>query len=131
MNEKINNNSLENPGNQNGKEPQLDIASQLFNKENSIDLNSMMQLATTLLKNETLMSSVTNKINQNSVTKLPAENEKIEVGTLYKELENVSNLLSSITQKLEVIANDLSEMRKEREKEKNQNRFTKFLSIFK
>jgi hypothetical protein len=131
MNEKINNNSLENPGNQNVKEPQLDIANQLFNKENSIDLNSMMQLATTLLKNETLMSSVTNKINQNSVTKLPAEKEMIEAGTLYKELENVSNGLSSITQKLEVIANDLSEMRKEKEKEKNQNRFTKFLSIFK
>jgi hypothetical protein len=131
MNEKINNNSLENPGNQNVKEPQLDIANQLFNKENSIDLNSMMQLATTLLKNETLMSSVTNKINQNSVTKLPAEKEIIEAGTLYKELENVSNGLSSITQKLEVIANDLSEMRKEKEKEKNQNRFTKFLSIFK
>jgi hypothetical protein len=91
----------------------------------------MMQLATTLLKNETLMSSVTNKINQNSVTKLPAEKEMIEAGTLYKELENVSNGLSSITQKLEVIANDLSEMRKEKEKEKNQNRFTKFLSIFK
>jgi hypothetical protein len=32
MNEKINNNSLENPGNQNVKEPQLDIANQLFNK---------------------------------------------------------------------------------------------------
>jgi hypothetical protein len=128
MNDKINNDSLENPDNQNGKEPQIDIASQLFN---SIDLNSMMHLATTLLKNETLLSSVTNKIKQNSVPKIPAQNEKIEAGTLYKELENVSNGLASITQKLEVIANDLSEMRKEREREKNQNRFSKFLSIFK
>jgi hypothetical protein len=131
MNENINDKSSENAGNHTVQDSKVNLASQLFNKENPIDLNSMMQLATTLLKNEALMSSVTDKIKQKPVSKVPAEHENPEAATLAKNLENISENLFSLSQKLDNIADDLSELKKELKKEKKQNRFTKFLNIFK
>jgi hypothetical protein len=130
MSENISN-SPQNTDNEAGQAPKVNLASQLFNKDNPVDLNSMMQLATTLLRNEALMSSFTDKIKQKPTTGEQADQQTLEAASLAKNLENISENLFLLSQKLENITDDLSEIKKELKKEKKQNVFAKYFKIFK
>ncbi|KZE67345.1 hypothetical protein AWM68_19700 [Fictibacillus phosphorivorans] len=116
----------ENPILQNGQEQSINHISQSLNK---VDLNSMMQLATTLLKNETLMSSVTNKMKQNAIANDLAE--KPTPKTSPTVLEKISTELTRINEQLNTINRELLELKKLVQTEKRLSKFQKFLSIFK
>ncbi|WP_249599549.1 hypothetical protein [Peribacillus frigoritolerans] len=87
-----------------------------------------MQLATTLLKNDTLMNTVTgiskNKQSSTSpVTKVPEKQENTELVSLYQKLEKIDNVVSDIKQENIILASlsiklvniefEISELRKE------------------
>lgn len=126
MNEKNKESHAENPISQTEQEPSINNLSQSLNK---VDLNSMMQLATTLLKNETLISSVTNKIKQNAIVNDSAE--KPTSKTSPTVLETIPAELSRITEQLNTINRELLELKKLVQTQKRPSRFQKFLSIFK
>lgn len=111
------------------QKPKLDLATNLFKSDNPLDLNSMMQLATSLLKNETLMHSVTDRMKQKPTQKVSSENENSETVEITKELKKITENIHLLFQKLEIIKTDLDEIKQEQRK--NQNRFTKFISRFK
>ena len=105
-------------------------------EKDSFDLNSLMQLANTLTKNESLMKSVTELSNKNlngtlPVSKVSEHQEKVELTSLFQKLENITNDLSelrqknselaSLPQKLENITNDISELKKGLKDVKEQN----------
>ena len=98
--------------------------------ENSLDLNSIMQLTTSLLKNDMLMNSVTELSKRKKDSTLPVsktseQQENTEQSSLSQKLENIANdiselkqeivELSSLSQTLENIANDISELKQETE----------------
>lgn len=111
------------------QEPKLDLTTNLFKSDNPLDLNSMMQLATSLLKNETLMHSVTDRMKQSPTQKVSSDKDNSETVEITKELEKITENIHLLFQKLEIIKIDLDEIKQEQRK--NQNRFTKFLSRFK
>ncbi|WHY69315.1 hypothetical protein [Neobacillus sp. SuZ13] len=95
--------------------------------KDSLDLNSLMHLATSLTKNESLMESVTEPSNKNLNRTLPesrvSKQENVELTSLFKKIENITKDLSglrqehselaSLSQKLENINKDMSELRQE------------------
>jgi flagellin-like hook-associated protein FlgL len=123
MNENINEN--ENSVKK-GTESNIDVE-KLKNLTNTMDLNSIMQLASTLLKNESIMNSVVgglSKNKQNSTLPVPKVSEKkgnIDLSSLNDLLEKIANDLSvlkqenaklgTLSQKLDNIENELSELR--------------------
>ncbi|NWQ41061.1 hypothetical protein MLOOGBEN_10170 [Bacillus sp. EB106-08-02-XG196] len=143
MNEHIEENSENNnvdkeTGNSNN------LTSNLIKNEKSMDLNSIMQLATSLLKNDTLMNSVAglNKNKQNStlpVSKVSENQENTELVSLYQKLEKIANdiskikqenvILASLSQKLENIENEISELKKELQDKQNATYSIKHLKI--
>ena len=128
MNENINENSVNNTETNADKEMTKSLNSNLFKNEKPMDLGSMIQLASTLLKNESLINSVANlsKNKQSStapVTKVPEKQENTELVSLSQKLENIENGLSelnqenanlaALSQKLDNIENSLSELKQE------------------
>jgi DNA repair exonuclease SbcCD ATPase subunit len=106
------------------------LTNNLVKNENSIDLNSIMQLTSTLLKNDSLMNSVAglSKMKQNPtlpVSKVSEKKENTKWPSLSQKLETIANdiselkqenvELSSLSQTLENIANDISELKQETE----------------
>ncbi|WP_144549798.1 hypothetical protein [Bacillus sp. X1(2014)] len=96
----------------------------------SLDLNSLMHLATTLTKNESLMKSVTEPSNKNlngtlPVSKVSEQQENVELTSLFQKLEKITkdisglrhenSELASLSQKLENINKDISGLRHETE----------------
>lgn len=116
----------ENPLSPNGQEHSINHLNQSLNK---VDLNSMMQLATTLLKNETLMSSVSYKMKQNAIVNDSAE--KPTPKTDPTVLEKIPTELTKINEQLNSMNRKLLELKKLVQTEKRPSRFQKFLSIFK
>jgi DNA repair exonuclease SbcCD ATPase subunit len=128
MNENINENSVNNTETNADKEMTKSLNSNLLKNEKPMDLGSMIQLASTLLKNESLINSVANlsKNKQSStapVTKVPEKQENTELVSLSQKLENIENGLSelnqenanlaALSQKLDNIENSLSELKQE------------------
>ena len=128
MNENINENSVNNTETNADKEMTKSLNSNLLKNEKPMDLGSMIQLASTLLKNESLINSVANlsKNKQSStapVTKVPEKQENTELVSLSQKLENIENGLSelnqenanlaTLSQKLDNIENSLSELKQE------------------
>jgi hypothetical protein len=129
--ENNNENSVQNTGinvDNVNKDTIKNLTDNLVKNENSIDLNSIMQLTSTLLKNDSLMNSVAglSKIKQNPtlpVSKVSEKQENTKWPSLSQKLDNIANdiselkkenvELSSLTQKLDNIANDISELKKE------------------
>ncbi|MDP1421062.1 hypothetical protein Q8G35_22450 [Peribacillus simplex] len=124
MDEQINENNVKNSNNNIDKDT-INLTSNSLKNENSMDLNSIMQLATTLLKNDTLMNTVTgiSKNKQSStapVTKVPEKQENTELVSLYQKLEKIDNVISAmqqentgLSQKLEKIDNEVSDIKQE------------------
>ncbi|MBV7504558.1 hypothetical protein KW850_04660 [Bacillus sp. sid0103] len=119
-----NDNSVQNTGNNVDKDP----VNHLIKNENSLDLNSMMQLASTLMKNESLLNSVTELSEKNinatlPVSKVSKKQRNVELTSLSEKMENIANDISglrqenaelaSLSQKLENITNDISGLRQE------------------
>jgi DNA repair exonuclease SbcCD ATPase subunit len=128
MNENINENSVNNTETNADKEMTKSLNSNLLKNEKPMDLGSMIQLASTLLKNESLINSVANlsKNKQSStapVTKVPEKQENTELVSLSQKLENIENSISelnqenanlaALSQKLDNIENSLSELKQE------------------
>lgn len=128
MNENINENSVNNTETNADKEMTKSLNSNLLKNEKPMDLGSMIQLASALLKNESLINSVANlsKNKQSStapVTKVPENQENTELVALSQKLENIENGLSelkqendnraALSQKLDNIENSLSELKQE------------------
>jgi hypothetical protein len=110
-NENINENSVENWRNNVDKDAVKNLTSNLMNNENSLDLNSI---------NDTLMKELGRR----------KKNSILPVSKASEQQENTE--LSSLSQKLENIANDISELKKELQDVREQNSFTKFFTkIFK
>lgn len=113
-----------------------DLVNHLIKNENSLDLNSMMQLASTLMKNESLLHSVTELSEKNinatlPVSKVSKKQRNVELTSLSEKMENIANDISglrqenaelaSLSQKLENITNDILELKKELKDVKEQN----------
>ncbi|MEH7377524.1 hypothetical protein, partial [Neobacillus drentensis] len=80
-----NDNSVQNTGNNVDKD--------------SLDLNSIMQLATTLTKNESLLNSVTEHLNATlPVSKISEKQENVELTSLSQKIENITNDISGLRQ---------------------------------
>ena len=114
-NENINENSVENLRNNVDKDAIKNLTSNLMKNENSLDLNSIMQLTTSLLKNDMLMNSVTELSKRKNDSTLP-------VSKTSEQQENTEQ--SSLSQKLENIANDISELKKELQDVREHNSFS-------
>lgn len=114
-NENINENSVENLRNNVDKDAIKNLTSNLMKNENSLDLNSIMQLTTSLLKNDMLMNSVTELSKRKNDSTLP-------VSKTSEQQENTEQ--SSLSQKLENIANDISELKKELQDVREHNIFS-------
>ncbi|MED3997538.1 hypothetical protein P4647_23380 [Peribacillus frigoritolerans] len=128
MDEQINENNVKNSSNNIDKDTIKNLSSNSFKNENSMDLNSIIQLATTLLKNDTLMNTVAgiSKNKQSSmppVTKVPEKQENTELVSLSQKLEKIDNVVSDIKQENIILASlsiklvniefEISELRKE------------------
>ena len=95
------------------------LAGNLLKNEKS--LGSILQLATTLLKNDSLLNSITEQAvaNQSSKNPVSKDAEKQE-NTVLSVAQNQENFtkdilleIASISQKLDNIANDVSDFKKE------------------
>ncbi len=125
------NHSLESAENTTEQQPAANLTSQLFKSEKGLDVCSMIQLATTLMKNETLINSVTDKIKQKPSPKVLADREKTELIEFAKELEKISENIQLLLQKTEIIKSELEEIKNVQKKYTRPNRFKKFLTLFK
>jgi signal transduction histidine kinase len=136
MHENENENYVQNTGNNIDKDTVKNLANNLTKNQGALDLGSIMQLATTLLKNDSLMNSVNelNKKRQNIAPSVAKSSEKLENGelaSLSEKLENITNdmsalkeennVLASAGQKLDNITNDILELKKELKAVKEQN----------
>jgi hypothetical protein len=142
-NENVNEESIEKK-NIIDKDAVKNLTSNLMKNENSLDLNSIMQLTSTLLKNDTLLNSVTELSNKkkNSILPVSKATEQIEnklLSSLSQKLENIANdiselkqeikELSSLSQKLEIIAHDLSDLKEESKVSKRGNFHSKIFTF--
>ena len=143
-NENVNEKSIENLKNIIDKDAVKNLTSNLMKNENSLDLNSIMQLTSTLLKNDTLMNSVTELGNKKKnsilpVSKTTEQQENKLLSSLSQKLENIANdiselkqeieELSSLSQKLEIIAHDLSDLKEESKVSKGRNFHSKIFTF--
>ncbi|MFP5105963.1 hypothetical protein ACSU6B_04205 [Neobacillus sp. C211] len=88
MKENINENSVQNTGNN-----LENLANNLLKNPNSLDFGSLIQMATTLLKNDSLMNSVTelSKKNQNPAPPESKITEKRKKVTIDNSVQNTGN----------------------------------------
>ena len=144
-NENVNEKSIEeNLKNITDKDAVKNFTSNLMKNENSLDLNSIMQLTSTLLKNDTLMNSVTELGNKKKnsilpVSKATEQQENKLLSSLSQKLENIANdiselkqeieELSSLSQKLEIIAHDLSDLKEDSKVSKKRNFYSKIFTF--
>ncbi|WP_066050609.1 hypothetical protein [Robertmurraya korlensis] len=123
MSDNINDNSEQNTSNNMEK----DLGKNNSNSQSKVDLSSMMQLASTLLKNDVIMNSVTEQLSKNKPTatqssKVTEKPENVQMSTLYKKLEETANDVSelkeeykglaSLSEKIENLTNEISELTK-------------------
>lgn len=133
MSENMNENSEQNTGNNAEMDPLKNLSS----------LNSIMQLANNLMKNEALMNSVAEirKIRENPahVSNVSETQKNAELAALSETLEIIANdisvlkqqsaYLASLFEKLENISNDISELKKELIGPKKQSIWKKIFGI--
>jgi hypothetical protein len=92
------------------------LAGNLLKNEKS--LGSIMQLATTLLKNDSLLHSITERAAANQSSKNPVTKDEKHENTIPTVIQNQENAtkdisleLSILSQKLEHIINDISDLK--------------------
>ncbi|SFB26229.1 hypothetical protein SAMN04488577_0214 [Bacillus sp. cl95] len=103
------------------------LAGNLLKNEKS--LGSIMQLATTLLKNDSLLNSISERAVSNQNSKNPVSKDAEKQGNIlpsvnqYHEnfIKDISLELSSLSKKLDHITKDISELKIELKKLKEQN----------
>ncbi|WP_223587728.1 hypothetical protein [Neobacillus bataviensis] len=98
----------------------------LSKNQNTLDLGAIMQLASSLLKNDLVMKSVTELSNKNLNSVTPETNaadtpENEEMSSIADTPENEQ--MSSIAEQLEKIANEFSELKAELSNLKEQNNY--------
>ncbi|MGG3560586.1 hypothetical protein ABES03_03045 [Neobacillus rhizosphaerae] len=127
MNENNEEKSVLNNGISADNEAYKNLAGNLLKNEKS--LGSIMQLATTLLKNDSLLNSITERAVANQNSKNPvsieAETQGSTLPSITQSQEDVttdiSQELSSFSQKLDQIINDISDIKIELQELKEQN----------
>lgn len=122
MNEKNDEKSVEKIGVSVDNEAFQNLAGSILKNEKSI--GSLMNLATTFLKNDSLLKS----IESNGIIKNPknpgsidVEEQEDNVTTIIKMHESLAKQISSFSQKLDIIANEISELKKEWQSLKEHN----------
>lgn len=127
MSDNINENREQNTSNNMDKDPK-NIANQLLKNQNTLDLGSMMQLASTLLNNDVIMNSVTEQLSKNKLiaatkaSKVSEKPENVQMSTSYEKLVTISNEISelkeefrglaTLSEKIENLTNEISELTK-------------------
>ena len=114
MSEDINENNEQNTNINVNKDYVNNLANNLLKGQNSLDLGSIMQMATSLLNNDKLLSTVT-ELSKNKEQPTPP------VAEVSEKQENAE--LTSFSAVLETIANDISELKKEILEAKEQNKY--------
>lgn len=95
------------------------LAGNLLKNEKS--MNSLMNLATTFLKNDSLLNSIESNRNLKNPVSKDVEEQEDKVTSLIKMQENLTNQISSFSQKLDTIAKDILELKEEWQSLKEQN----------
>ena len=140
VSENLNENSGQNPDNNEEIGPFRSLAQSIIKKESSIDLGSIMQMATSLLNNNSLMDSVAElgKKTENPSPTVPEVSESAELASLSEKLEKLTNDLCELKQKsselaslaikLDKLTNVISELKKELRNIEKQNEYiTKYV----
>lgn len=125
MSDNINENREQNTSNNMDKDPK-NMANQLLKNQNTLDLGSMMQLASTLLNNDVIMNSVTEQLSKNKLitatqtSKVSEKPENVQMSTSYEKLVTISNEISelkeefrglaTLSEKIENLTNEISEL---------------------
>ncbi|MCM3602363.1 hypothetical protein M3175_16645 [Robertmurraya korlensis] len=110
MSDNVNGNLEQNSTNNMDKNPK-NIANQFLKNQNTIDLGSMMQLASTLLSNDVIMNSVTEQLSKNKTiasvqpSKVSEKQENVQLSTLYEKLVTISNDISELKEQFTGLAN--------------------------
>ncbi|MEH7129885.1 hypothetical protein V7103_16935, partial [Neobacillus drentensis] len=99
-----NENSSQNPSINVDNDTTKNLANNLLKNQSSLDLGSLMQVASSLLKNDALMNSLSERSKKK-------ENPEIPVAKVSKNQEKAE--LASLSEKLENIANDISGLKQE------------------
>ncbi|MDN3015358.1 hypothetical protein PH210_03940 [Paenibacillus sp. BSR1-1] len=118
MSGNMNENNAQDAGNNMDKDPLKNLTNNLLNNQNSFDLSSIMRVATTLLNNESII---------NSFTELNKQNQTPAPSTAPEKQENAE--LASLSEQLEKLSNDFSELKKELLELKELNNY--MIKIFK
>jgi small-conductance mechanosensitive channel len=129
MSENINKSSEQNLGNIVDKDSFQNLANNLLKNQNSFDFGSIMQMATTLLNNDSLLNSVKTDLSKKKQNPAPTESKvskkqkKDKLASLSLQLENIANGISglkqenvnlaTLPQQLENITNDISGLKQE------------------
>ena len=114
MSEDINENNEQNTNINVNKDYVNNLANNLLKGQNSLDLGSIMQMATTLLNNDKLLNTVTGLAKNKEQPTPPA-------AEVSEKQENAE--LTYFSEVLETIANDISELKKEILEAKEQNKY--------
>ncbi|MFC7787295.1 hypothetical protein ACFQWC_22950 [Rossellomorea sp. GCM10028870] len=100
------------------------LAGNLLKNEKS--MGSLVNLATTFLKNDSLLNSIeSNRSLKNPVSKDVEEQEDKDISIIKMQevlAQQISREISSLSQKLDTITNDISEFKKEWQSLKEHNR---------
>lgn len=136
MSDNVNENREQNTSNKTDKDPK-NSATPFAKNQNTLDLGSMMQLASTLLNNDVIMNSVTEQliskkkpVAATQVPKVSEKSEKAQISTSDERLVNIANDLSelkeeyrslaTLAEKIENLTIELSELTKVLKKTKEQ-----------
>ncbi|MEL3973669.1 hypothetical protein AAEO50_15380 [Rossellomorea oryzaecorticis] len=96
------------------------LAGNLLKNEKS--MGSLMNLATTFLKNDSLLNSLETKGSLKNPATENGEEQEDKFTSLIKMQENLAKEISSLSQKLDTITNDIAEFKKEWQSLKENNR---------
>lgn len=135
MSDNINENREQKTSSNMDKDPK-NIANQFLKNQNTLDLGSMMQLASTLLNNDVIMNSVTEQLSKNktiaaaqsskasekpeTVHKLTSNEKLVTNSNDISELKEELRGLATLSKKIENLTNEISELIKVLKKGKEQ-----------
>jgi cell division FtsZ-interacting protein ZapD len=124
MNENIGENSVVKNEVSVDNEAFKNLAGNLLKNEKS--MGSLMNLATTFLKNDSLLNSIETNGNLKKTVSKDVEEQEDKVTSLIRMQENLAKQItleiSSLSQKLDTITDDISELKKEWQSLKEHNR---------
>ncbi|WP_341357263.1 hypothetical protein [Rossellomorea sp. y25] len=122
MNENNNEKSIEKSGGSVDHDAFKNLAGNLLKNEKS--MGSLMNLATTFLKNDSLLNSIESNgslKNPKNPVSIDVEEQEDKVTSLIKMHESLAKQISSFSQKLDTIAKEISELTKEWQSLKEHN----------